>query len=598
MCGRLTGRVIDLNKMQDGFNAFIKKLSFADYLLVLAVFFLFVFYAVYLCSYAQLPSPVFGGDYYRDRGFVKNIVAGNPFWSDGFYANEIQYYPYLVFLVQACFVKLTGANLDKVFLLFPLLTLVLSSVVWYLLGSRLFKDKKWGLTASLYFLFFVYSINPKSSSVALFLLVPCFLYFWLRYEQEGKTKSVVYAAVLLGLTGLTWGGVFLGISATFALVLLYNFISDSVKEKAFARTLTSYFKKYYLIFIITVLISMLFFVPLFAKYGFNSVNKVTEWGDTRIELLGPIWVLKIFRNMFFDYQKLYMLPLTLVSLIGLFALIFAKKTREMRFILLIFVANIIIIQHHLLTRPLLNFSFLPEKLVYLAYLSPLFFAFGAKFISQQLNNEHYKKILFAAVIILLLITFFFKFNDFKNGQWQQVGFGDNTYISALYRLGDYIENTAGKNETILSNDESGFMLAVLSGRKVVLTRRTHANYYVDIDERIAEAAVALYGRNASLAREILGKYNVRYLYLDSNLLQYSMRTRPEFKDYLIEHNINFTEAYDRYDIAVPADKANLRNLLIIPPQEISRGFLELWEPVYSVDVAGQAVGQLLRLKSE
>jgi hypothetical protein len=170
------------------------------------------------------------------------------------------------------------------------------------------------------------------------------------------------------------------------------------------------------------------------------------------------------------------------------------------------------------------------------------------------------------------------------------------YTEELHGLSNWITYNIRKNETILSNDESGFMLAVLSGRKVMLTRRTHASYYVDIDKRIAEAAVAMYGNNTEKSLDILKKYNVKYLYIDEHLLNYPMRTRPEFSDYLEENNINFSLVYDRYDIAVPPERANMLNLLIIPPQKINPEFVELFEPVYQTTVNGQVASILYRLK--
>ena len=158
----------------------IKRLSWEEYALICVVAVSVIIYGIHISQFKQLPSPIFGGDIYRDRGFVKNIVAGNPVWSDGFYANEIQYYPYLVFALQALFVKITGVSVDGVVLYFPLITLILSAIAWYVLGLRIFKIKRWALLTSLSFIGFVHWYFPKSAGVAVFLTIPLFLYFWLK----------------------------------------------------------------------------------------------------------------------------------------------------------------------------------------------------------------------------------------------------------------------------------------------------------------------------------------------------------------------------------------------------------------------------------
>ena len=130
----------------------------------------------------------------------------------------------------------------------------------------------------------------------------------------------------------------------------------------------------------------------------------------------------------------------------------------------------------------------------------------------------------------------------------------------------------------------------------MLTRRTHASYYVDIDQRIADAAVAMYGPDVNLSKQILQKYKVKYLYVDQYLLSGQMRARTNLKEYLIKNNVSFSEVYDRYDIALPPEDTNMMNLLLIPPQQFNPEFMKLWEPAYTVSVGGQTAAQLFKLK--
>lgn len=65
---------------------------------------------------------------------------------------------------------------------------------------------------------------------------------------------------------------------------------------------------------------------------------------------------------------------------------------------------------------------------------------------------------------------------------------------------------------------------------------------------------------------------------------------------LLQKNISFNRAIDRYDIAVPPDRAVLVPMLVIPPQNLTEEFMSLWELDYNVIVQGQVVGQLYKLK--
>lgn len=575
----------------------LKSLSWQEWALIAIVAVAFFIFLSHISQYQQVPSPVFGGDYYRDRGFVKNIVEGNPVWSDGFYVNEFQYYPYFMVAIEAGIVKLTGASINDIFLLFPLVTLILGSITWYLLGNTLFKNKTAALITAVSFITLVYDTGPKSSSFAAFLLIPLFLYLWLKYELTDRTKYAIWAGAALGITALTQGSRFLTALSLIGIYIAITFLIDLYKNKRRLKIVKKYIKKYYALFLVALIISMIFFLPLILKYQMHQVNKVTEWGDAKLSSLNLPWVLKTFGKVFFNTSNIFLFIISIISLLGLALTILSKNNKRLRWLLIVFISNMIAIQHHFITKPLLDTSFLPQKLVYITVLSPFFFTLGIFFIWKKSSKKIGKKA-FAALVIILLLTpvFVMRYNDKKESKWDQYGMEKSAYTESLYDLADWITANVGKDEAILSNDESGFMLAVLSGRKVMLTRRTHASYYIDIDKRIAEAAVAMYGNDINQSKDILDKYNVEYLYIDEHFIKYPMRTRPEFSSYLKENNITFEKVHDRYDIAIPVERANTLDLLIIPPQEVSESFMGLWAPVYEVRVGESTIGVLHKRK--
>ncbi len=586
------------SKMREMFNSKIKRWTWQDWGAILITLAVFIMSINLASSFVHIPSPVFGGDYYRDAGFVRNIVEGNPFWSDGFYVNEIQYYPYAIFVIQAGIVKLTGMSVDSVFLYFPLLTILLGGLIWYQLGIRFFKDKSLALVnlAAFFALTFFYGL--KSADFGLFVFVPLFLLLWLAYEQTNKKKFAITSGIVLGVTSWIHGGRFLTLFSTILVYLVLKLIWVLIKEKEDKiKLIKSYIKKYWVIFFLGAGLSLFFFLPLVIKYNFHSLNNVTLWGDTKLSLLGIGWIFLILKGMFFNFSNV---PLTIASLIstaGIVFMLIKKKVFEQKWILLIFFANIIAMEHHLITKPLINYWFNPGKLVLIPYIIPFFFTQGTKMIYLFLKKQVPKRIFVLAIIILLLVpTFVLSFKGHEESQWIQYGKQVNPYVEKLENMATWITANVDKQETILSNDESGFMLAVLSGRKVMLTRRTHASYFVDIDERIADAMVAMESKDQKKSRNILDKYNVKFFYVDQNILKTPMRVRTDLEPYLKKNNITYMLIHDRYDIALPLESANTMDLLLISPPNISQEFMQLWEVKYQATLGNQVVGTLYQLK--
>ncbi|MEM4260271.1 MAG: hypothetical protein QXG00_03470 [Candidatus Woesearchaeota archaeon] len=181
--------------------------------------------------------------------------------------------------MQAGIVLITGLKIDTVFLFFPLITLILGVFTWYLLGTRLFRTKKWGLITALFFLTLSFTTLLKGANFAYFFLALLFFYFWIKYEQEGLFKDAIFSGISLGLIGLVYGGIFVAIVAIFCLGILYYLISNIVRlrnEKNFFQIIWEFIKKYYVIFLIALIISLIFFLPLIVKYRLNEVNGVTK----------------------------------------------------------------------------------------------------------------------------------------------------------------------------------------------------------------------------------------------------------------------------------------------------------------------------------
>jgi hypothetical protein len=67
------------------------------------------------------------------------------------------------------------------------------------------------------------------------------------------------------------------------------------------------------------------------------------------------------------------------------------------------------------------------------------------------------------------------------------------------------------NDVFLTDNEDAFMLNGLTGRKSVSYRRTHAPIYTDMNQRMLDSAVILYGNDSTTRNELLKTYRVKYL---------------------------------------------------------------------------------------
>jgi hypothetical protein len=182
------------------------------------------------------------------------------------------------------------------------------------------------------------------------------------------------------------------------------------------------------------------------------------------------------------------------------------------------------------------------------------------------------------------------FNFTSNDEWVQYGQSLDTQTQAFFNLADYISNNVNIDNSVFisPHGETAFALNAVTGAKVLHMRRTHANPFVDINKRIADTAVILYGNNSEVRKELIEKYNVKYLVMDDysymgmsncynnwdlfdleenadssyNCLRVSSL---EYRDYLEENGLEVKEVNARLDpsqINVPKF-----DLLIIKPRD-------------------------------
>jgi hypothetical protein len=164
---------------------------------------------------------------------------------------------------------------------------------------------------------------------------------------------------------------------------------------------------------------------------------------------------------------------------------------------------------------------------------------------------------------------------------------------AWLSLGKWLQENTGPNAVVLTGDETCFAMNGVSGRKCVFVRRTHANYFVDVEQRYADGVVLLYGNNSATTKQLIDEYLVDYVLLDQYMQQTQIFVEPRFESYLKENNVTYAKIRERKDIATP--NAMVFDLLAVPFQPLNRHIEKLLSPATEMKAGGQEYLRLFKI---
>lgn len=590
----------------------LKAFSWHEYVLFFFLLFLIITQVAIFSQFQHLPGPVYGGDIYRNRGFIQNIIEGNPVYSDAFFINELNYYPWLTHVVYAGVVTLFGLDIELFMIYFSIVFTLVYGLVIYWFGNVVFKKKIYALLlaiiASFAKVFFFTAPNAPASAI-FFPLTLLFFYKAIN-TKKAEMRDILLSGVFLGLTGLSYGGSFAYLLLVMGIMLVFfftNTLFQNTKKKksaSFWFILKRYLRIGIPLYLVAFILFSIFFFPLELSYG-PKYNNVIEYGDRAVELYTPESVVMTELAQLVNTKSLAWFLFGFFALLGLIYcfLTFAKKASS-RFFIFWFFAGMVAVLHHLVSRPLLGTWFNPSKLQHSYFLYPILVIWGLHFILQVVkslmnrSSEHGKQIRLVILVLFLVFALFFginKIHDYSSSQWVVYGRQSNDQLQLSYSVGDWFKNHLSNQDVVLSHDESGFMIAALSGKKLMISRRTHASYYINLNERIADAAVIMYGNNLQKSKELIKKYGVTYFYLDRYLLTAPMRTTPEYASYLDRYGVSYTSVHDRFDIGTP--DAKTYDLLLIPPQNMSESFQSLLTPVQQFGINNQTLAVVFAVHS-
>jgi len=551
-----------------------------------------IIYGFLLSQFKQLPSAIYGGDLYYHFGMFNHYFHGGDILSDPIFNQELVFYslfPYFLAKVSNLF-NLSALSIYK---FLPVIEILTASVASFLLSKQLFAKNKllriiftisWvGVFHSFFF------THPRIFAVS--TLFPLLVWSFLKFrDKRNLTNQLIFAGCysLLGLTHL-FG--FIAASIFLFLFYLYSFLQSENKTLFIKRES----KNLILPAIVTVIATFPLLGVITFYYDINTLNPATSYSTPVPDLM---YATKHLFFLIFNRGTLFNLIYFPLVIIGFYYVFISEKIKqEVRTaILALLLAFFIGSFHFIVTQPLFDFYWVYWQFpFYFTYLiSLIFICYGILFLQKKLT---YRKSLYFVLLfsiffaVVININFSYKgFHTFLLGK--NLGGYNESWLSlarnekVLHRKrANWIKKNTNINDVFLSNNELSFAINALTGRKIITTRRTHANPFVNINERQADAGIMLYGTNESQVERLLDKYEVEYLYFHSDWQEVSkldpLLVPSTYKDYLDKGGVEFKQVKSKLD---PGKRGvpKYKRLKIVVPDKIFRNkpIMNFFEPIY------------------
>lgn len=592
-------------------------LEWQDYCLAILLLAIAVMQFSLFSKFTQLPGPVYGGDIYLHYGHTVNIHEGGSVFKSSHYINEWEHYPWLTHLSIALLAWIFFTTPLAVAIIYPIIIMAASGIVMYIIARKVFDEKIFALVAAVAWAAFGDIPSPTPTSVALKIMIPLTAY---AIFTARSLRQRLLAGLVFGLAGLQHVVAFLG-SILFAAVCFFTRVFHShirfeegklrIIKTGFFASIAAEIKFFLPMAVVAVPVALLYWsFPIFVYKGITP-NAWQEYTGLGLQGIDLAYVWRVFSHFFTDFTTWITALFSLVALYGLFYCI--SRAKKFALPLLILAAGLLGTFHPLITKPLLGTSFGFYRFpIIIESAKIMFFAAGVYSLHNILNRENYRKVFIAMVFVFLIFNSYQWVFNFKNDRWFNAALPGSAANEGLFEMAGWILKNTGVNDVFLaSHEESGFAVNALTGRKIVIMRRTHTSPYVDVDSRTADAAVMLYGSNESLRQKLLEKYRVKYYYEDfysstsrmqclsvwnslggsaSDDLSYNcLRTNLEYEDYLLQNNITFKRVNARLDPA--SSVAPKYDILAIKPGSLALKA----EEMHKIEKQGQLVAKVYKV---
>ncbi|MBA2861804.1 hypothetical protein HNP90_000683 [Methanococcus maripaludis] len=561
-------------------------------------------------------------------GSVNHILSGgDPFESSSMDGGIPGYLP-LYGILCAGFCKLFSLDTFNGMIYFSLAIFAFGSILWFQTFKQIFKNE-W-LSVIGVILANGISIYPilKYTEFTEQIMIPLFiLALYLTFTHK-KSVNYAFLGIIYGLLAISHTVAFVGATLIIATFMTYE-ICDKYKFNKI-NGIKSYLKENWknlgIFGIFGFPLSLLYWYKPIFVYKLRQVNDLLiwnvnrDWNNLNVQIN---FVFETLKNLI-NVNSLYSALVSLLFLLGLIHIYKARKNAHNEFLRIFGIGCIFATFSYFITIPLLNMHFVPNYMAnyYIWCMGILISLYGLNLLNntKMFKKDHSKmKLCFSAIFILLLILSSNGFiSNVENNSWMKRGY--NPMPEPYPSLQKYISENTEVSDTILSTKELSFAVNSISGRKLVVNRWAQQNNpYLDFSERDIDASIILYGNNTSKKLELIKKYDIKYLYWDTNWngLDYRVSENNSlshcdpliaFYNPLYERKLDENEVkYYRVDWWVDPSLHDVSkfDLLMISPENY-RNPVKPWkedldpylEEVWNYSVDGQKIAVLYKIRVE
>ncbi len=397
------------------------------YVLLLALVVAVVNYQ-FVSQFKQLPSPIYGGDYYNHLGTMYHIFYGGSIIQSGQLTGEIPWVPWLYHLYVVILSKITG--MDPMFgIIYSSLPLIfISAIIVYLFISKFTDDTLLILPVVLIFLA-AYPIY-KYTVFAFYVTSPLMILAWALFFEKQTKNRMIFAIIASVLANVSSTQLFFSQIVFLGVILIDRFYTEYKKTKNVNALFSKEFKEQIMplaqTFAIAFIISLIYWYwPLFVYKGATPNDiQVYGWPDyTRFDLQIQT-VTKELADAFFAtntdslVNTIYAV-FTFVQLIGVIAL---YKKRNVDFwhktAFLVLISAFVGLTHHVIMFNLLKSHLSPGHLFQMLYypIMPVLFVVAIQFLKTKISvgskgNGKFFELLLIILAVGFLFTHFSNFED-------------------------------------------------------------------------------------------------------------------------------------------------------------------------------------------
>ncbi len=588
-----------------------------EYILVFAIATIYAFLVFLTHSeYKQLPSPLYGGDYYHQLGQIYHMYESSPleWFSGNNMLNRLPSYMPLYGILVTIFGKLLGLNPMQALIYFDAPIAFFCPILWFLFFRDMFKDWRIGLVGAAAA---GYSLFLKYTAFNAAIMAPLLFYSALIFYRNKSTKNSVLFGVVWGLSAISHS-----VGFFYPLFLMGTFFAvDLWKNRQNVR---EYFLEIKwgpiaLVFIIGFIIAQVFwFQPIFIYHGKtplkNSIWGIIDFRNTEVQV--GYLIITVQRN-FFDFSSAANTLLSILKIIGAYVLIKQVK-EEHEFLFIMVFSTFVAVFSYFITSPLFDMHFVPPYIegTYLVWAAFALGILGLKFLMEKFGG--YARYTAFALVILLVAEKGAEIVNQQQSQWGQVAMRElQPYV--LEGQAWILKNTK-VNDVFLSTNELSFALNALTGRKVMISRRAHCDPFVDYDRRMLDAAIILYGNDVEKKKELLKKYEVKYIYVDVGWASSEWTIEenritgmydpmmlfdsPENRQELEKYGIKYIAMKTWVDPSMKTTEYRLFDVLIVSPENYDNSGYGPWkddldaliEPVWKYSEGWYDIVKIYRVK--